>query len=57
MRAIYLTLLIFLLSFFGYGQQFQIPDSLQDKSIDELENLSYKYYPDTLKYKIQEIYD
>lgn len=52
MRTIYLTLFTFLFSFFGYGQKFQIPDSLQDKSIDELENLSYKYYPDTLKYKM-----
>ncbi len=52
MRATYLILFIFLFSSFGYGQKFQIPDSLQNKTIDELENLSYEYYPDTLKYKM-----
>ncbi|EZH74887.1 hypothetical protein ATO12_09105 [Aquimarina atlantica] len=52
MRTTYLALFIFLFSFFGYGQKFQIPDSLKDKTINELENLSYEYYPDTLKYKI-----
>lgn len=52
MRAIYLTLFIFLFSFFGYGQKFQIPDSLQDKTIDELEKLMYKHYQDTIKREI-----
>ncbi|WP_106790964.1 helix-turn-helix domain-containing protein [Aquimarina sp. Aq78] len=52
MRTIYLTLFIFLFSFFGYGQKFQIPDSLQDKTIDELEKLMYKHYQDTIKREI-----
>ncbi len=49
MRFIYPAILFFLISFFGYGQSFVIPDSLQHKTLSEIEGLFLKHYKDSLK--------
>ncbi|WP_282079863.1 AraC family transcriptional regulator [Aquimarina algiphila] len=50
MRSVYLTALFLLLSYFGFGQKFQIPDSLKTRSFEEIERLQNINYRDSVKF-------
>ncbi len=52
MRSIPTILSLFFCVVMGYGQTFQIPDSLKDKTFKEIEDLSVRFYTDTVRFNI-----
>lgn len=54
-KRVLIVSIFFLYMIPGIAQErttFTIPDSLKSKTLDEIEELSYEYYRDTLKYEI-----
>ncbi len=49
MPLIRLTIFLFFLSFLGFGQSFTIPDSLQHKTFDEVEQQFYAFLDDSIR--------